>query len=304
MYKYFDDLNHIISIIKPEFQIIGITEHKIKDSIPTSNIEIAGYHEFIFNPTQTSHGGTGFYVKDNLAVKKRDNLLLKSPGPGEFESTFLEIVFPNQKNLIIGCIYRHPSSTVNVEDFSTMYLEPILSIISAENKNCSLVGDFNIDLVKLNSHNNVNNYYNNLTNHFFAPYILQPTQPQSKTLIDNIFLNTMEYCSYSGNITIQLSDHLFQFVLLEGYFHDIKPKKIIIKERNYKHFNERKFLETVQNLNIEEILCLDDKDPNISITNLYNNINYLLDEFASYKKLNKHEIKFKTKPWINKKYNF
>ena len=74
------------------------TEHKIKDSIPTSNIEIAGYHEFIFNPTQTSHGGTGFYVKDNLAAKKRDDLLLKSPGPGEFESTFLEIVFPNQKN--------------------------------------------------------------------------------------------------------------------------------------------------------------------------------------------------------------
>ena len=119
-----------------------------------------------------------------------------------------------------------------------MYLEPILSIISAENKNCSLVGDFNIDLVKLHSHNDVNNYYNNLINHFFAPYILQPTRPQSKTLIDNIFLNTMEYCSYSGNITIQLSDHLFQFVLLEGYFHDIKPKKVIIKERNYKHFNE------------------------------------------------------------------
>ena len=78
-----------------------------------------------------------------------------------------------------------------------MYLEPILSIISAENKNCSLVGDFNIDLVKLNSHDDVNNYYNNLTNHFFAPYILQPTRPQSKTLIDNIFLNAMEYCSYS-----------------------------------------------------------------------------------------------------------
>ena len=185
-----------------------------------------------------------------------------------------------------------------------MYLEPILSIISAETKNCSLVGDFNIDLVKLNSHGDVNNYYNNLTNHFFAPYILQPTRPQSKTLIDNIFLNTMEYCSYSGNIIIQLSDHLFQFVLLEGYFHDIKPKKIIIKERNYKHFNEREFLETVQNLNIEEILCLDDKDPNVSITNLFNNINYLLDEFAPYKKLNKHEIKLKTKPWINKEIQF
>ena len=120
LYKYFVDLNHILSIIKPEFQIIGITEHKIRDSIPTSSITIAGYHEFIFNPTQTSHGGTGFYVKDNLAVKKRDDLLLKSPEPGEFESIFLEIVFPKQKNLIIGCIYRHPSSTVKVGDFSSL----------------------------------------------------------------------------------------------------------------------------------------------------------------------------------------
>ena len=167
-----------------------------------------------------------------------------------------------------------------------------------------MVGDFNIDLLKLNLQDDVNNYYNHLTNPFFAPYILQPTRPKSKTLIDNIFLNTMENCSYSGNITIQLSDHLFQFVLLEGYFHDIHPKKLIIKERNYENFNERELLETVQNLNIEEILCLSHKDPNIFITNLYNNINYLLDEFAPYKKLQKHEIILKTKPWINKEIQF
>ena len=41
------------------------------------------------------------------------------------------------------------------------------------------------------------------------------------------------------------------------------------------------------------------KDPNISIEN-YNNINYILDEFAPFKKLNKNDIKLKGKPWINK----
>ena len=24
------------------------------------------YHEFIFEPTETTHGGTGFYIKDNI----------------------------------------------------------------------------------------------------------------------------------------------------------------------------------------------------------------------------------------------
>ena len=47
-------------------------------------------------------------------------------------------------------------------------------------------------------------------------------------------------------------------------------------------------------------MCFDYRDPNISIENFYNNINYISDEFAQFKKLNKNDIKLKTKPWINK----
>ena len=35
------------------------------------------------------------------------------------------------------------------------------------------------------------------------------------------------------------------------------------------------------------------------MNNFYNQINYLLDEFAPYKKLSKKLIKLETKPWIN-----
>ena len=31
--------------------------------------------------------------------------------------------------------------------------------------------------------------------------------------------------SYSGNLTIQISDHLLQLVLLEGFFKEVFPKK-------------------------------------------------------------------------------
>ena len=87
--------------------------------------------------------------------------------------------------------------------------------VSVENKFCSL-GDFNIDLLKADTNDNVNAFYNNMTSHFFAPYILQPTRPESKTLIDNILINTVECLSHSGNLAIQISDHLLQFVILEG----------------------------------------------------------------------------------------
>ena len=47
--------------------------------------------------------------------------------------------------------------------------------------------------------------------------ILQPTRvtKKSKTLIDNIFFNSLEFATISGNITHSISDHLIQFVILE-----------------------------------------------------------------------------------------
>ena len=109
----------------------------------------------------------------------------------------------------------------------------------------------------------------------------------------------MEFPSHSGNLTIQLSDRLFQFVILEGFFKEIVPRKLNLYERNYINFNEREFNEALTNMNWNEILSLDKNDPNISMNNLHLHINYLLDEFAPYKKVSKKQYKLKCKPWIN-----
>ena len=100
-----DELELILSsIIKFDFQIIGITEHKISDLKALSNITI-GYQNFVYTPTKSTHGGTDFYVKDNINFKRRVDLELISPGPKDFESTFIEIIIPNKKNIVAGCIY-------------------------------------------------------------------------------------------------------------------------------------------------------------------------------------------------------
>ena len=70
---------------------------------------------------------------------------------------------------------------------------------------------------------------------------MQSTRFASQSLLDNICINSIEYMSYSGNLTIQISDHLLQFVLLESFFKEVLPRKIYIYERNFKHFNEREF---------------------------------------------------------------
>ena len=59
------------------------------------------------------------------------------------------------------------------------------------------MGDFNIDLLKADNMDCISDFYNCMTSHFFAPYIMQPTRLMLKTLIDNIFINSIDYILFS-----------------------------------------------------------------------------------------------------------
>ena len=75
---HIDDLKSVLSRIKLPFNVIAISEHKIhKDMVPSNNIDIPGY-DFVFQPTLSTHGGTGFYIKNNLDFEKRDDLCISS----------------------------------------------------------------------------------------------------------------------------------------------------------------------------------------------------------------------------------
>ena len=84
----------VLTLLKPVIHVIGISEHKIhrNDTNNTTNINIEGYHPFVFDPTETTHGGTGFYIKDSLVFERRDDLKFNSSS--EYESTFIEIILP------------------------------------------------------------------------------------------------------------------------------------------------------------------------------------------------------------------
>ena len=295
--KHFDELHELLSRLKFDFDIIGISEHKIrKDTLPSNNISLPGYDEFIFEPTVTTHGGTGFYIKKGLDYIVRHDLKLNTPS--FCEAMFVEVILPGRKNLIVGCIYRHPSESIR--DFSEKYLEPILNKINKEKKECALMGDFNVDLITSNGNNAACEFYNTLSSYFYTPFILQPTRLRSKTLIDNIFLNSLEYAATSGNILRELSDHLIQFLILEGFSKERTLPDTNIFKRNMSKFCDREFEEVVINgLNWEEICMLRFQDSNVSFSSFNNTLNYHLDEMAPFKKVTLKEYRLMRKPWIN-----
>ena len=296
--NHIGDLRLVLSRLEYKFDIIGISEHKI-NSFATNNIDLKGYNPFIFEPTDTTHGGTGFYIKDNINFIERNDISLNSSG--NFESKFIEIKFDNNKNLVIGCIYRHPTSVITVPNFCEEHLDPILSNIAKENKQCILMGDFNVNLLKSDSASAVSLFYNTLTSHHYSPFVLQPTRLRSKTLIDNIVFNSLEYHSNSGNLLIEISDHLIQFLILEGFVKELKPPKVDLFKRDFKFFNSREFSDEVINkVDWNNICKLDQKNPDIACKNFYDTFNFHLDEYAPYRKVTKKELELLQKPWITR----
>ena len=190
----FDSLTNMLSNLYFSFSLIGLTETKIKsDQTQIVNTDLPGY-QFLSQPTLSDWGGVAFYIKDNLHFKVRPDL---SSATEDFETLWIEIHNYSHSNLLCGIIYRHPNS--NLGNFVD-YLNLVTDKISRECKFCTIQGDFNLDLLKFESHLVTDDFLNTLGSYFFQPHILQPTRitDHSATLIDNIFFNSIEHFTVSG----------------------------------------------------------------------------------------------------------
>ena len=127
---------------------------------------------FEFTPTETSAGGTLLYVANYSSYKPR--LDLNTYKSNELESTFIKTLTPKKSNIIIGCIYKHPSMDLN--DFNINYLNNLLDKASKEQKSVFLLGDFDVNLLNYNDHNSTNDFLDSLASNSSVPYILQPTR--------------------------------------------------------------------------------------------------------------------------------
>ena len=108
--------------------------------------------------------------------------------------------------------------------------------------NIFVMGDFNIDPLQYESHNNTNEFLNTIISHSFLPYILQPTRvtDHSSTVIDNIFSNIADFEAISGNIITLIADHFAQFLLIKKCHVSYKPSSYSVYD--YSDFSKEKFI--------------------------------------------------------------
>ena len=239
------------------------------------------------------------YIANQHVCKPRvdlDTIVYKSYA---LESIFTEIIIPNKKNIVLGCIYRHPS--MEMKDFNENYLCPLMDKLD-EKKHVFLLGDFNIDLMKNDIDAHTSTFLDTVTSNLFVPHIIHPTRitPHSKTLIDNIFSNILNFSQgKSGNLTLSISDHLAQFLIIPldvGYV----PKKINLYKRDTKNFDRENFFLDLISIDWSTVLRFENEDPNLSFNEYANTLNTLIDNYMPLRKMTQKEIKQQHKPWITK----
>ena len=161
------------------------------------------------------------------------------------------------------------------------------------------MGDFNIDLLKIEIDEIINEFYNILNSNLFVPHITLPTRitTHSKTLIDNIFSNDPNFSQgVSGNFTFSISDHLPQFLLMPME-DNLPPKKHNIYYRS-KTYDKEDIVADFLNINWQEVLQVEKMDTNYSLEMFENKMKEIFDKHVPLKKKTKKDFKLQAKPWI------
>ena len=139
--KYLDQLNLMLGSLKKPFSVIGISETWLTDCT-AELVNITGYN-FVSNHRKSkTGGGVGIYLQNDLQYKLLNECKL-SEIQRQLSLYSWRLQFPMGKTSLLDlCIDRQIKTAFSLDKFNY-----ILSRIAKDNKQCYVMGDFNVDLL-------------------------------------------------------------------------------------------------------------------------------------------------------------
>ena len=204
--KNFQNVENMLNNIKIKFDVVAITESWLSSTDDLNLYKINGYEIEYMHRLNKRGGGILIYVKQNIKSTKLTNLSISQAG--SMESLALELKLKHQK-INLACIYRPPSTDIST--FNNQLQNYVYSLSKTNKSKTIVCGDFNIDLLKCDSHGPTQDFNELMYSSGFFPVINKPTRitENSATLIDNIWINQInEHENLSGLIVDDISDHL------------------------------------------------------------------------------------------------
>ena len=145
-------------------------------------------------------------------------------------------------------------------------------------------GDYNLDLLKHNSHSPTNEFIDLNFAHSYIPLISKPTRVTSTTatLIDNIFTNIIHKSSITNGIIItDISDH-FPVIYIKHADNNPEKQTEFKLKRVINETTRKAFKNDISNADWTKIL--EDKNPQTSYTTFHSQISKIFEKKISSEK--------------------
>jgi len=230
LFKNINDLQIHLEEIGIDFLFIVVTEIR-KGNFENISSLLNGY-KFLFRLSKFKiSGGVGIFVRNDVLCNERLDLNFTDEN---CENLTVEISI-GYKKWLISVVYRHPS--MPVAKFKSCFYD-FLEKIEDVNKNCIILGDFNIDL--LNKTPAIQEFINNVEFRNFRQLIDKPTRvfKNSSTLIDHIYLKSDNQDSYLYDV-------------ISNSFSDHSSVLFSLKKTNV-HLNKRQFIRLFSQKNLNQ----------------------------------------------------
>lgn len=157
-----------------------------------------------------------------------------------------------------------------------------------------LISTYN--LLNFNYHRPSEVFINNMTSNFFEPHIFKPTRitDHSAPLIHNIFFNSVDFPTISGNLIHDLTYHLPNFLIVNQLDNNLFIKQKIYK-RDYSNFDESSFVKEIQNIDWQDIFY-ESSNVNDLFNKFHSKLTDVIDRHVPIKQLSRREVRFHSKP--------
>ena len=232
-------LSHINLDSNYNFPIIGLAETNT-DACIKHTYNIKGYNSFYQDTFPGKKKGTGVALYIHMSLSTTVNTHMSNLSIN-LESIFVTIDIEPYP-LTFGVVYRPPGGEL------TEFLNEFNMILNQAPRNTFIMGDFNIDLHKIED-KYAKQYEESILTSGFSPLISLYTHEKPncrKTCIDNIFCNNPETVSYTGTIENSISHHkpIFQISNLQCTKNDKQDSNI----KQYYDFSNKNTDKFVLNL--------------------------------------------------------
>ena len=266
------------------------------DLIDMAQFHVDNYQLVTKNRYASAHGGLAFYIHKSWNFKIRQDTT-DSP---LWEEMFVDIIDPRSPSNVkfsMGNFYRPPHTTVAQLKLFIRYFSQKLTELNSNNT-AFVCGDYNINLLLVDSDEHSGSYFDGILGSGFLPSITLPTRlSDNSTLIDNIFFNKQDIINITGILSNEISDHQAVVVNINLTMPSSKTKFITI----YSNTAESKinFKNDISSKRIYDKL---DKnlhaDPNINYNILEKKIINSMETHMQKKTVKFNRRKHKRDPWI------